>query len=135
MADERPADEMASLYELFTPLNDEEQYRRLLGRHGLDVTAANRMTRTLRSQLAEQGLQEAVYGRNPNIDPNRTCRWSRATVVGERRARTEPGERPVRVDRAARSGPASGRLVSRRGTRPARSPRRDVRGAAPRPPP
>jgi hypothetical protein len=63
-------DEMASLYELFTPLQDEPRYRRLLDSHDLDVTAANRMRRVLRAQLDEQGLRDAVYGRNPSVDPN-----------------------------------------------------------------
>lgn len=63
-------DEMASLYELFTPLKEEERYRRLLDGQGLDVTAVNRMTRVLRTQLDEQGLRDAAYGRNPNVDPS-----------------------------------------------------------------
>ena len=63
-------DEMASLYDLFTPLKEEESYRRLMAQHGLDVTAVNRMARTLRTQLDEQDLHDAVFGRNPNVDPN-----------------------------------------------------------------
>jgi hypothetical protein len=68
--DELSGDEMASLYELFTPLKEDERYRRLLDYHDLDVTAVNRLTRVLRTQLEEQGLTDAVYGRSPHRDPN-----------------------------------------------------------------
>jgi uncharacterized protein YerC len=68
--DDLTPDEMASLYDLFTPLKEEESYRRLMDQHGLDVTAVNRMTRTLRTQLHERDLHDAVFGRNPNVDPN-----------------------------------------------------------------
>jgi hypothetical protein len=63
-------DELASLYDLFTPLKDDDRYRRLLERHDLDVTAVNRLTRTLRTQLDEQDLHDAVFGHNPHVDPN-----------------------------------------------------------------
>lgn len=63
-------DEMESLYELFTPLKEDDRYRRLMERHGLDVTGVNRLTRTLREQLDEQALHDVVFGRNPHVDPN-----------------------------------------------------------------
>jgi hypothetical protein len=63
-------DEMESLYDLFTPLKEDDRYRRLMERHGLDVTAVNRLTRTLREQLDEQALHGVALGRNPNVDPN-----------------------------------------------------------------
>jgi hypothetical protein len=69
LADLSP-DEMASLYELFTPLKEEASYRRLMARHDLDVTSVNRLTRTLRAQLDELDLHDAVFGRDPNVDPN-----------------------------------------------------------------
>jgi uncharacterized protein YerC len=68
--DDLTPDEMASLYDLFTPLREEEPYRRLMDQHGLDVTAVNRMARTLRTQLDERDLYDAVFGRDPNVDPN-----------------------------------------------------------------
>ena len=63
-------DEMASLYDLFTSISDEATYQDLLEIHGLDQTSVNRLERVLETQLDEQGLENAVFGRSPHRDPN-----------------------------------------------------------------
>ena len=67
---ERSPDELAALSEQFESLTDDGQFRLLLDEHGLDVTAVNRLTRTLRDQLDEQDLADAVFGRSPYRDPS-----------------------------------------------------------------
>jgi hypothetical protein len=62
-------DEMASLYDRYESLSDEERFRELLDAQDLDVTKLNRMERTLREQLVEQDLEDAVLGRSPYRDP------------------------------------------------------------------
>ena len=61
---------MADLYERFESLTEDGRYRELLRTAGLDTTAVNRLTRTLREQLAEQDLEGAVLGRSPHRDPS-----------------------------------------------------------------
>jgi hypothetical protein len=39
-------------------------------RQTIDVTSLNRLRRTLLDRLDEQGLHDAVYGRNPYRDPS-----------------------------------------------------------------
>jgi len=63
------ADEMASLYERFESLTDDERFRELLDAQGMTVTNVNRLDRRLREQLDEQGLEGAVLGRSPHRDP------------------------------------------------------------------
>lgn len=64
----QPPEKLAALHERFTSIKDSEQYRDLLARHGLDVTSVNRLTRTLREQLDEQGIAGAALGRSPYRD-------------------------------------------------------------------
>jgi len=63
-------DEMASLYDRFESLTDDDRYRALLAANGLDQTSVNRLDRVLRDQLDEQELHGAVYGRVPHRDPH-----------------------------------------------------------------
>ena len=60
---------MSMLYERFDSLTDDERYQELLDAHDLDTTGVNRLTRTLREQLDEQDIQDAVFGRSPHRDP------------------------------------------------------------------
>ncbi|WP_181686862.1 DNA-directed RNA polymerase subunit epsilon [Halorhabdus salina] len=57
-------DEMASLYDHFESITDDERYRHLLETYDLDMTSVNRLDRVLDEQLDEQGLQDAVFGRS-----------------------------------------------------------------------
>ncbi|MFC7165827.1 hypothetical protein [Halospeciosus flavus] len=61
--------ELQDLYERFTSIKDEAHFEELLDRHGLDKTSLNRLLRTLREQVEERGLDDAVLGHNPNRDP------------------------------------------------------------------
>lgn len=63
-------DQLTDLYDQFRSITDEEQFTDLAAKHGLDVTSLNRLRRVLVDQLREQGLEDAVYGRNPYRDPN-----------------------------------------------------------------
>jgi len=63
-------EEMATLYDRFTSLKDEERYRALLETHGLDVTSVNRLNGVLVDRLEERGLRGAVFGRAPDADPH-----------------------------------------------------------------
>jgi hypothetical protein len=65
-----PPDLMAELYDRFTSLTDEDDYRALLAEHDLDVTAVNRLHRILRDQLERRDLTGAVVGRAPDRDPH-----------------------------------------------------------------
>jgi hypothetical protein len=67
---ERSPEELTELSEQFESLTDDGQFRLLMDEHGLDVTAVNRLTRTLRDQLDEQDLADAVFGRSPYRDPS-----------------------------------------------------------------
>jgi len=60
---------MSTLYDRFDSLTDDDAYRRLLAAYDLDVTAVNRLERTLREQLDEGDLQGAAFGRAPARDP------------------------------------------------------------------
>ncbi|QGN07688.1 DNA-directed RNA polymerase subunit epsilon [Halorhabdus sp. CBA1104] len=57
-------DEMASLYDHFQSITDDERYRQLIDSYGLDMTSVNRLDRVLDEQLDEQGLRDAVFGRS-----------------------------------------------------------------------
>ena len=61
---------LEALYERFESLTADGRYRELLAEYGLDTTAVNRLTRTLRDELASQALEGAVVGRSPHRDPN-----------------------------------------------------------------
>jgi hypothetical protein len=50
-------------------VTDEDAFRELADRHGLDTTSLNRLRRVLKEQL-EEGIGEPAYGRNPFRDPN-----------------------------------------------------------------
>jgi hypothetical protein len=63
------ADEMQSLYDLFGSLTDDDRFQELLAAQDMTVTNVNRLTRTLREQLAAQDLEGAVLGRSPYRDP------------------------------------------------------------------
>ncbi|WP_205254493.1 MULTISPECIES: DNA-directed RNA polymerase subunit epsilon [Halorussus] len=65
-----PPDRLDDLYDQFRSITDEEEFSDLVAKHGLDVTSLNRLRRTLKDQLGEQELEDAVYGRNPYRDPN-----------------------------------------------------------------
>lgn len=67
---ERSPFELEELHERFTSLKKNDRYRAFLDRHGLDVTAVNRLGRVLRDQLDEQDLHGAVLGRSPYRDPS-----------------------------------------------------------------
>ena len=58
------------LYDEFRSITDDPSFSELVTKHGLDVTSLNRLRRVLVEQLREQGLEDAVYGRNPHRDPN-----------------------------------------------------------------
>lgn len=66
--DSLSADRMASLYERFTSITDEEPFQALMATQDLDVTAVNRLTRILREQLDEHDLDGAALGRSPYRD-------------------------------------------------------------------
>lgn len=61
--------ELQELYDRFTSIKDEAPFEEFLERHGLDKTSLNRLLRTLREEVEERGLDDAVLGRNPNRDP------------------------------------------------------------------
>lgn len=61
---------LEALYERFESLTDDGRYRELLAAFGLDTTAVNRLTRSVRDQLDEQGLEGAALGRSPYRDPS-----------------------------------------------------------------
>ena len=63
-------DRLESLYDRFTSIKDEEEFRALMEENGLGKTNVNRLNRVLREQLDEQGLRDAVLGRHPFEDPN-----------------------------------------------------------------
>ncbi|EMA37747.1 hypothetical protein [Halococcus hamelinensis] len=67
---EQPPERLADLYEQFQSITDDKQFTELCERHDLGVTNLNRLRRTLVDQLDEQGLHDAVYGRNPYRDPS-----------------------------------------------------------------
>lgn len=50
-------------------ITDEDTFRRLAARHGLDTTSLNRLRRVLKEQL-DEGVGANAYGRNPFRDPN-----------------------------------------------------------------
>ena len=66
----QPPERLEALYDRFESLTEDGRYRELLAAVGLDTTTVNRLTRTLRDQLAEQDLEGAVLGRSPHRDPN-----------------------------------------------------------------
>jgi hypothetical protein len=63
------ADEMQSLYERYASMTDDERFQELMAAQDMTVTNVNRLDRTLRKQLAEQDLEDAVLGRSPYRDP------------------------------------------------------------------
>lgn len=65
-----PPERLEALYEGFDSITDDDAFDALAAKHGLDITSLNRLRRVLREQLAESGLGDAVFGRNPNRDPN-----------------------------------------------------------------
>ena len=67
---EQSPERLATLYERFVSIKDDESYRRLLEQNGLDTTSVNRLTRVLREQLEAEDLDGAVFGRQPYRDPN-----------------------------------------------------------------
>ena len=67
---DQPPETLETLYERFDSMTDDGRYRELLAEVGLDTTAVNRLTRTLREQVERQGLEGAVLGRSPHRDPN-----------------------------------------------------------------
>jgi hypothetical protein len=67
---DQPPERLSDLYEQFHSITDEEQFTALCEQYDLDVTNLNRLRRTLTEKLDEQGLHDAVYGRNPYRDPS-----------------------------------------------------------------
>lgn len=74
---------LEALYDRFESLTDDGRYRELMREHGLDTTAVNRLTRTLREQLETQRLEGAVFGRSPHRDPALPAVRERSGVPGE----------------------------------------------------
>lgn len=72
---------LSILYDRFESLTDDDRFERLLEAHDLDVTAINRLERTLREQLDEQDLQGAAFGRTPARDPALPAFRGRRTAV------------------------------------------------------
>jgi len=64
------ADSMERLYELFDPITDDETFQDYLDEQDLTTTNINRLKRVLKTQLDEQGIEDAVFGRSPFRDPN-----------------------------------------------------------------
>ena len=56
----QPPEKLEALHERFTSIKDSGRYRDLLEQNDLDVTSINRLTRTLREQLDEQGIAGAA---------------------------------------------------------------------------
>ncbi|WP_440007390.1 DNA-directed RNA polymerase subunit epsilon [Halomicrococcus sp. SG-WS-1] len=67
---ELPPERLTELYDQFHSITDDDRFTELAEKHGLDVTSLNRLRRTLKEQVDEQGIEDAVYGRNPHRDPN-----------------------------------------------------------------
>ncbi len=67
---QQPPEKLENLYDRFDSMTDDGRYRELLNEFDLDTTNVNRLTRTLRAQLDEQGLTGAVLGRSPHRDPS-----------------------------------------------------------------
>jgi hypothetical protein len=65
---EQPPEALAALHERYRSLTDEDDFRELMDAAGLDVTAVNRLERTLEDQLDAQGIGEAAFGRSPYRD-------------------------------------------------------------------
>lgn len=63
-------EELEALYERFESITDDRRYRKLMDVHGLDTTSINRLDRVLQTQLDEQDLHGAAFGRAPHRDPN-----------------------------------------------------------------
>ena len=63
-------DELAELYDAFHSIKDEPSFERLLDVHDLDKTSLNRLRNVLVERLAEQGIEDRAFGRNPYRDPN-----------------------------------------------------------------
>lgn len=63
-------DELESLYDRYRSMTDDPEFSSLLEQQGLDVTAVNRLTRTLREQLDAQDLHGAALSRSPHRDPS-----------------------------------------------------------------
>ncbi len=59
---------MERLYERYESLTDDETFRELMDRRGLDVTAVNRLTRILREQLDDAEFDGTALGRSPYRD-------------------------------------------------------------------
>jgi|AntDeeMetagen134_2_1112570.scaffolds.fasta_scaffold03699_2 hypothetical protein len=78
---EQSPDRLADLYDQFSSITDEDRFIDLCATYDLDVTALNRLRRTLTEQLDEQNLHGAVYGRNPYRDPSLPSLGSPATAV------------------------------------------------------
>ncbi|EMA43400.1 hypothetical protein [Halococcus saccharolyticus] len=78
---EQSPERLADLYDQFHSITDEDRFTDLCSTYDLDVTALNRLRRTLTEQLDEQDLHGAVYGRNPYRDPNLPSLGSPATAV------------------------------------------------------
>ncbi|WP_436927027.1 DNA-directed RNA polymerase subunit epsilon [Halosimplex amylolyticum] len=67
---EQPPTSLADLHERFDSIKEDPNYRALLDLVGLDVTSVNRLHRTLQTQLDDQDLRGAVFGRDPHRDPS-----------------------------------------------------------------
>ena len=65
----------------FRSITDEDRSDALCASYDLDVTNLNRLRRTLTEQLDDQGLHDAVYGRNPYRDPSLPSLGSRAATA------------------------------------------------------
>ncbi|EMA49933.1 MULTISPECIES: hypothetical protein [Halococcus] len=78
---EQSPERLADLYDQFSSITDEDRFSDLCATYDLDVTALNRLRRTLTEQLDEQDLHGAVYGRNPYRDPSLPSLGSPATAV------------------------------------------------------
>lgn len=66
----QPPERFEELYDRFTSITDEQQFRRLLGRYDLTKTNINRLDHVLEEQLEEGDFEDAVFGRSPYRDPN-----------------------------------------------------------------
>jgi hypothetical protein len=68
--DQQPPERLADLYEQFQSITDEDRFTALCEQYDLGVTSLNRLRRTLTTQIDNQDLTNAVYGRNPHRDPS-----------------------------------------------------------------
>jgi len=86
---------LGDLYDQFQSITDEEAFSELVAKYDLNVTSLNRLRRVLKEQLREQGLEDAVYGRNPYRDPNLPSLDARRTDADSTDAVTDRGEPPT----------------------------------------